>query len=734
MVHFDPDIITGYNICNFDTDYLQKRSEALHIAEKFGAFTRLKNQRLNVREVTFQSAQVGKRKSNKITIKGRAVLDVYKWMKDNFSLEEYSLNAVSAKFLGDTKEDIHFTEITPKWNHGPDTRKELGIYCLKDALLPLHLMDKLSITLNAIERARVTGLPCEWVLNRGMLVRFTSQLMRESADKGFILPHIDNDSPLRQEATKYTGATVLNVERGLWTNVAVLDFSSMYPCQIIAENLCYSTYLGQHSWPSYSLSAKPLYFQGHKFVSDRDRKGVIPCILERMLKQRKIAKAAFAEENSDPVKKMVLKARELSYKVVCNGIYGALGCRNALIPLRAIAETTTGLGRKDIQRVKEIAENMFTIAQGYSGNAKVVCGDTDSVFVCMPVATIAESMSLASLLAQRVNSEMKAPKKIEPEKVFGNLLLMKKKRYAGLKYETLTDEPKIDIKGIECVRRDGCPLVRNLVRETVEILARSADVDAAAQLVRNMVNKVMKDDVPEEEYAIKKTLRKTMQDCSHPMTPQELALIRRAIHGGVSSQQLSEAEQDEAIRLGVKLPWRVFRKLPHIMVAWKLRLKDPGNAPVLGESVRYVISLNGGKKVSEKAEPLEFVLKGKIIVDRHFYLASVRKAIDGIFTPILEQRRLLSTTRPEDEDEYMKKRSKEYHKKKEKLESNAFNSAVKRDVETLLWKQLLEGKLSRSTGKHKALVQQSPIMQAFMRAAQGKKQKPTSLEENMEEK
>ena len=269
MVHFDPDIITGYNICNFDCDYLKKRAEALEIGQKFCYLTRMKDIRMDVREVTFESAQVGKRKSNKISIKGRTVLDVYKWMKDNFSLEEYSLNAVSSKFLGDTKEDIHFTEITPKWLLGPETRRELGIYCLKDALLPLHLLDTLNITLNAIERARVTGLPCEWVSNRGMLVRFTSQLMRESNDKGYMLPYIDSESPLRQETTKYMGATVLDVERGLWTNVAVLDFSSMYPAQIIAENLCYCTYLGQHSWPSQpaDLQEKPLYFQGTIFLN-----------------------------------------------------------------------------------------------------------------------------------------------------------------------------------------------------------------------------------------------------------------------------------------------------------------------------------------------------------------------------------------------------------------------------------------------------------------------------------
>ena len=174
-----------------------------------------------------------------------------------------------------TKEDLHFTEITPKWQAGPEGRRELGIYCLKDAELPLALIQSLSITFNAVERARVTGLPLEWVLNRGILIRFTSQLMRESAMKGYLLPHIGIDSPSRHNTCKFMGATVLPVKRGLWRLVAVLDFSSMYPCQIIAENLCYSTYYcgPKHHNHNYMGATKerPLVFQGHTFVKEEDR-------------------------------------------------------------------------------------------------------------------------------------------------------------------------------------------------------------------------------------------------------------------------------------------------------------------------------------------------------------------------------------------------------------------------------------------------------------------------------
>ena len=505
ILSFDPDIITGYNISNFDMEYLQKRAEALSIGLEFCLMTRLRAppppkkgvrskgpEHMNVREVFFQSAQVGKRKCNKVSVCGRVVLDVYLWMLNNFKLDEYKLDSVCKAFLpeGMTKEDLHFTEITPKWQAGPQGRQELGVYCLKDAELPLALIDALSILFNAVERGRVIGIPMEYVLNRGNLVRFTTQLMRESRAHGYMLPYIDEGSPLRQDLSKYMGATVLPVIKGIWPCVTVADFSSMYPSIIIAHNLCYST-----QFRGCGSVKGALHFQQHTFVSTRDRKGVIPLILERMLRQRKMAKEAYQAE-TDPIKRIVLKARENSIKVLNNGIYGAMGCRNSLIPGRAIAETTTGIGRRDIFRVKEIAEGLFTTANGYPSDAVVVGGDTDSVFVKMPtrgegMEAIKEAMDMGHMLAEAVNKEMTPPKCIAYQEVFENLLLMKKKRYAGKTYEKIDDKPHVVIKGIECVRRDGSPLIRNSILTIAQHLANTADVEAGAALVRDVVTRIM---------------------------------------------------------------------------------------------------------------------------------------------------------------------------------------------------------------------------------------------------
>ena len=90
--------------------------------------------------------------------------------------------------------------------------------------------------------------------------------------------------------------------------------------------------------------------------------------------------------------------------------------------------------------------------------------------------------------------------------------------------------------------------------------------------------------MPVDEYAIQKVLRKNMQDCAHPMTRQELREVRQRIESPYLKADaaaadaealipLTEAEIDEAIRRGVPPRWRVLRKLPHVLVAWKMRVK-----------------------------------------------------------------------------------------------------------------------------------------------------------------
>ena len=718
VIAFDADVFTGYNIANFDWKYLVDRAAVLGgVAAEFPCMTRLVGHSLSLRETEYMSAQTGKRKRVRVTIPGRVGLDMLTVIQNSsHRLERYTLNAVSAYFLNDSKEDIPFTRITPMWQEGSASRRELGIYCLKDAQLPLALMAKLDALTGTVEMARSVGVPFDWVLQRGVMVRNTSLLLRRARSRNLVFPNLSPfarqpgvapRAPAIGRDNRYVGATVLEPDCGIHRNVVVLDFSAMYPSLIRAHNLCYSTIVLDETHPFRRKQSDAddearglLRVCGHTFVSEDHFRGLVPEVVKHLQDCRSKAKKALAAA-TDPMQKQVIKARELAYKIAGNGVYGALGSTLALLPLLAVAESVTALGRRDIEMVKGVAAR----------DGRVVYGDTDSVFVAVPLApeleavtadAIAELSRVALALAARVNARLKAPKQIEYEKTFTTMLLLTKKRYAGLKYEAGfrfdgSMCPSIDAKGVQSVRRDGCPLVRELVGEIIHsVLGTGAEVDAAALVRRRLVD-IVEDRLPLEQYAIKKTLRKSLQDCALPMTPAELNAIRAQLTGRTEAAphppQLSYAEVDAAIHARIKLPFRRRIKLPHVELAWRMRLRDPGSAPVPGESIAYVLTHNGtSDKCHSKVETLDAVRVDHIPVDRTYYLKALRTPIESLFTPIITQRLVAQGCRPVDRA-----------------------ARTQLELDRLIWDIIRGRRLAHDPATRRAAIEHSPLARAFAR-------------------
>ena len=709
VVAFDADVLTGYNICNFDFPYLLKRANTLEGGEEssdFGLMTRLLNEQMYVRETIFQSAQTGKRKRVRVGIQGRVCLDMFTCIQNNqsFRLEKYTLNAVAEYFLGDKKVDLPFTQITPMWEKDSFSRMELGIYCLKDAKLPMVLMvtlDSLGLTM---AMARCTGTPLDWVMARGVMIRNSSLLLRRAEVRQYVFPNMKSGGSTTGKAKGFEGATVLDAHGGIHQNVGVLDFAAMYPSIIRAHNLCYSTIVldGANEPAEQHLL---LRVNGHCFVSEDIVKGLIPEVVEILQECRAKAKKAYAAE-TDPVKKKTCKADELAYKVACNGVYGGMGSEQSMLPILAVAETVTAIGRNDIKDVKRLAEEMYP-------DALVVYGDTDSVFVrfsipkevVTTIEAVHMSMEMAKALAAKVNQIMKAPKQIEFEKVYSTMVCLSKKRYAGVMYAAGhkfgLEEPPIDIKGMQCVRRDGCSLVRDLVRECLmSILHTGTFVDAAATARLRLIE-VMDDKIPLEAYAIQKVLRKSMQDCCFPMTPIQVNTVKKAIGSPLlnDSQQLSYAEQDDAIRKKVDLPWKLRIRLPHVMLAWRWRLKDPGSAPVLGETLSYIVTNNGGKQIFEKVNTIEMVKTKKLFVDRQYYLNSLKVPLENIFLPIcIQNLQMVGSS-------------------SSSLRLKETQARGKMEVEKLIWRVIKGRALKHDAVLRRECIESSPIAMAFKRAA-----------------
>ncbi|OJJ51242.1 hypothetical protein ASPZODRAFT_87370 [Penicilliopsis zonata CBS 506.65] len=588
----DPDVIIGYNIANFDFPYLLDRAKHLKCTG-FPYWTRLKGVQSQAKEANFSSKQMGNRESKSTNTNGRIQLDLLQLVQRDHHLRSYTLNSVSAEFLGEQKEDVHHTMITELFNGTPDSRRRLAVYCLKDAYLPQRLMDKLMCLVNYTEMARVTGVPFNYLLARGQQVKFISQLFRKALEQQLVIPNIKSS-----DEQDYEGATVIEPIRGYYgVPVATLDFASLYPSIIQAHNLCYTTLLNKNSVEKLNLKKDEDYIvtpNGDMFCTAKVRKGLLTQILEELLGARKRAKKELAVE-TDPFKKAVLNGRQLALKISANSVYGITGATVGKLPCLAIASSTTSYGRQMIEKTKQEVEARYTIANGYSHDAKVIYGDTDSVMVKFGVTELEDAMKLGQEAADYVSSKFIKPIKLEFEKVYFPYLLINKKRYAGLYWTNPKKYDKMDSKGIETVRRDNCRLVQTVIETVLHKILIDRDLDGAQSYVKDTISDLLQNKIDMSKLVITKALSKSDYTA----------------------------------------------KQAHVELAERMRKRDAGSAPTLGDRVAYVIVKGaGGSKNYEKSEDPIYVLENNIPIDTKYYLDNqLANPLGRIFEPILGEKK-----------------------------------------------------------------------------------------------
>ncbi|KAJ2517092.1 DNA-directed DNA polymerase delta [Coemansia sp. RSA 1939] len=585
----DPDIVIGYNTTDFDLPYLLDRAEALG-ADGFAFLGRIRDIRTKVGTSHFSSKAYGARDSKVINMEGRVQFDVLAAMRREYKLRSFSLNAVSAKFLGEQKEDVPYSIITDLQNESPETRRRLAVYCLKDAFLPQRLVDKLMFLVNSMEMARVTGVPFNYLLTRGQQIKVVSQLYRHALRQELVVPVIEAQGGDNQ----YEGATVIEPKRGYYDiPIATLDFASLYPSIMMAHNLCYTTLLNKSTIERLGLVRDVDYVvtpTNDCFVKSTKRIGLLPHILGELLSARKQAKSDMKKE-TDPFKIQVLNGRQLALKISANSVYGFTGALNGRLPCLQISASVTAFGRDMIQQTVEEVEKHYTIANGYQHDATVIYGDTDSVMVNFGVKTLEEAMKLGTEAADHVTERFVKPIKLEFEKVYFPYLLINKKRYAGLYWTRPEKYDKLDTKGLETVRRDNCQLVPLVLDTCLKMLLIDRNVDGAVEYAKGIIADLLQNKI-------------------------DLSML-------VISKQLSKLDYDG--------------KQAHVELAKRMRKRDPGSAPQLGDRVPYVL-IKGTKnaKAYEKAEDPIYVLENNLPIDITYYIEhQLTNPLTRIFEPVL---------------------------------------------------------------------------------------------------
>jgi len=582
--YVDPDVITGYNILHFDWPYLVERANAIQIPQFCELGRYIKEMSIS-KEVSKSTKQLGTREGKEIAISGRVQYDMLVAILNDHKLRSYSLNAVSAHFLGDQKEDVHFSMIS-KLQHGtPNDRHRLAVYCVKDSYLPLQLMNKLLYMVTYVELARVCKVPINYLLNRGQQIRVFSQLLNKSYERGMIIPAVKSS----KSDDQFQGATVIEPQTGYYKcPIPTLDFASLYPSIMIAHNLCYSTLLTRPE-PGVEYEESP---NNEKFVSNNEFPGVLPEILKELLAARK-ATRQLMEKETDQMRKAVYNKRQLALKISANSVYGFTGATVGKLPCLAISETVTAYGRMMIMKTKELVEQKYTVENGYPDNANVIYGDTDSVMVKFGDISLQQAIDLGKEAAAFVSQFFPPPVHLEFEKAYMPYLLISKKHYAGLLHTNAVKYSYIDAKGIESVRRDNCRLVQNLVQKVLNLLLIDKNSDAAINFVKNVVSDLVSDRIDLSFLVISKTLSK-------------------------------KEDQYKA-------------KQPHVELAERMAKRDPGSAPRMGDRIAYVIT-DGLKnaRAYEKSEDPIYVLEHGLRIDTKYYLENqLEKPLNRLFSPII---------------------------------------------------------------------------------------------------
>ena len=587
----DPDVIIGYNILKFDLPYLIDRAKKLKVNE-FRYLGRIRSSPVKVRDTVFSSRAYGTRESKEITMDGRIQFDLFTVIQRDHKLSSYSLNNVSATFLGEQKEDVHHSCISDLFHGNEETRRRLAVYCLKDALLPQRLLDKLMYMYNYVEMARVTGVPLNMLLTRGQSIKVFSQILRKARQKNLVVPALKGGG--QQDGVAFEGATVLEANQGYYKDpVATLDFASLYPSIMMAHNLCYSTLLSHNMIPMMNPEDYTKTPSGQYFAKSSLCKGILPEILEELLGARKRAKKDL-KNAKDEFLKGVLNGRQLALKVSANSVYGFTGATVGKMPCLEISASVTAFGRDMIVHTKDLVTKTYCKANGYAYDSEVVYGDTDSVMIKFGTPSLAESMKLGEEAAAFVSETFVKPIKLEFEKVYYPYLLISKKRYAGVLWTNPDSYDKMDTKGIETVRRDNCLLVRDLVTTSLQKMLIEKDVEGAKAYVKQKVSDLLMNRL----------------DMSHLVVTKEL------------TQQAEKYDNRQA----------------HAELAQKLRKRDPSTAPQLGDRIPFVIIKGAkGMKAYEKAEDPIYALEHNLPIDCQHYLEHhLKLPLMRIFEPVLK--------------------------------------------------------------------------------------------------
>ncbi|MEM1155980.1 MAG: DNA polymerase II, partial [Pseudomonadota bacterium] len=440
LVEFDPDVLIGWNVVNFDTWFLQRLSDQLGLRLTLGR----NRQAVHWRELDDD----GQRRAAQCP--GRVVLDGIELLRAAFyRFESFALENVAQELLGEGK-----------LLHGSGRGEEIGQlflenksrladYNLQDCKLVTEIFEQTGLLEFAVARSMMTGLNIDRL--GGSVASFDNLYLPRLHRLGYVAPNASRDQ------SGSPGGFVLDSIPGLYDHVLVLDFKSLYPSIILT--FCIDP-LGLALGTEVELNDEETVpgFIEARFIKEGH---ILPGLIRQLWQQRDEAKRT----EDAPLSQAI--------KIIMNSFYGVLGTPGCRFFDARLASSITLRGHQILNRTRERIEHL---------GHRVIYGDTDSVFVWIQDA---DNDSQARAAGRALEQDLNQFWSSNIEKEFGLTSFLElefethfqrflmptvrgsekgsKKRYAGLVIKD--GGSQLVFKGLENVRTDWTLMAREFQEE-----------------------------------------------------------------------------------------------------------------------------------------------------------------------------------------------------------------------------------------------------------------------------
>jgi DNA polymerase I len=504
---YKPDILTGYFSDGFDLPYIEVRARKYKIRLDLG----LDYSELRIKK----NRAVSERIRTSASVVGIVHLDLIDAVRHilgrGMDVEFYSLGSVAAELLGEKKEEVDLNNLSAVWD---TDLKELDDYCsynLRDAQLTYTLCER--VFPHLVEMVKIVGLTVVDVSKMGFSQLVEWYLLKLA--QGFnelAPPRPDHDTIRERKMHTFKGGFVYEPQPGLYSNIVLFDFRSLYPTIISSHNISPETLDCECCWEE----GKFVPGEGgaeHWFCSKR--KGFIPTILEDLITRRMRIKEMM-KEGEHPL----LQARQETLKLLANSFYGYLGFFAARWYSLECAQSVPAYGRYYIQKVIDSAK-----AEGFS----VLYSDTDSIFLLLEKHNKEDTMKFA----EKLNVQLPGLMALEYDGFYPAGLFVSLKAGAmgaKKKYALLDEKGVVRIKGFETVRRNWSFIAKDVQKEVIERILKTKEPYEALNYVRRVIKDLRDSVIPVDKVIIYTQLQKVVEEYNS-VGPHVRAAMRMKTRG-----------------------------------------------------------------------------------------------------------------------------------------------------------------------------------------------------------